>query len=66
MTLRLNYPAAGTGAVITYLEIVVDQTSDKGRAYVTSGGIGQRSIGVIVEALSTVQFTYVATIYGIP
>lgn len=32
--LNLNYPQSGIGAVITYLEVIVDQSSNQSRAYV--------------------------------
>ncbi|XP_055919569.1 uncharacterized protein LOC129951451 [Eupeodes corollae] len=63
--LRLEYPASGTGAVITHVQIDVNQSSNSGQAYVIAGGIGQRRIVIIVEAYNTYYFSYVSNIYGI-
>lgn len=64
--LTLNYPAPGTpGAVVTHVNVVVNQTSNQGRGYVVSGGVGQRSIGIVIEALNTLRFEYSAEIYGV-
>lgn len=62
--LVLTYPQSGVGAIISYVEITCDQSSNLGDAYVVDGGIGQRSITIVVEALHTTFFTYVAQIYG--
>nr|AYV99543.1 venom polypeptide [Dolopus genitalis] len=61
---NLNYPANGIGNVVSYVEIFVDQTSNIGTAYVTSGGIGQRHISIVLEAKRTFRFSYRAAIYG--
>ncbi|XP_055711294.1 uncharacterized protein LOC129806611 [Phlebotomus papatasi] len=53
-----------SGAIITYIQVSVTQTSNLGRVYTTSGGIGQRSIVFVVEARSTLQFNYNVDIYG--
>ena len=62
--LNLYYPTSGVGAVISYLEITVSQSSTIGRAILLSGGIGQRSINVVVEANNTYWLGYSAVIYG--
>lgn len=40
------------------------QSTQLGRAYIVSGGIGQRRISVVIEAQSTLVFNYRATIFG--
>ncbi|XP_059617153.1 uncharacterized protein LOC132262047 [Phlebotomus argentipes] len=60
VSVRINY----SGYIVTYIQVSVQQSSNSGRAYVVSGGIGQRSIGFIVEASSTTQFNYNADIYA--
>ncbi|XP_055612447.1 uncharacterized protein LOC129758900 [Uranotaenia lowii] len=62
--LTLSYPVSGVGAVVTYVEIVVQQSSNIGRGYVVAGGIGQRFIQVIIEANATSYFSYSAQIFG--
>lgn len=61
---NLRYPKSGMGAVVTYVEIVVNQSTNLGRAYVISGGIGQRSVGLVIEAQNTLYFTYRASVFG--
>lgn len=63
--LDLQYPTAGLGAVVTYVEVVVNQSSPQGKGYIVSGGIGQRSIRLVIEAYSTSFFNYNAAIYGL-
>ncbi|XP_001664091.2 uncharacterized protein LOC5578882 [Aedes aegypti] len=64
VTLNLRYPQAGSGAVVSYVQVVVNQSSNQGRGYVVSGGIGQRYIQLVIEAYSTSYFQYNAQIYG--
>lgn len=64
VTTSVFYPTTGTGAIITYVQINVDQTSNFGRAYIVSGGIGQRAIKVVIEAQRTLAFRHLSTIYG--
>nr|ABI20163.1 14.5 kDa salivary protein [Phlebotomus duboscqi] len=64
--LTVNYPAnGGYGAVVSYVSILVDQTSNLGNGYVLYGGIGQRQIGILIEARNTYTFSYIAEIYGL-
>uniref|UniRef100_A0A182TGY9 Uncharacterized protein n=1 Tax=Anopheles melas TaxID=34690 RepID=A0A182TGY9_9DIPT len=87
--LDLQYPTAGVGAVVSYVEVVVQQSTNLGRGYVVSdgssvprtlvvvqqstnlgrgyvvsGGVGQRQIRLVIEAYSTLYFSYTAAIYG--
>lgn len=64
VTTTVFYPKTGTGAIITYVQINVDQSSNYGRAYVVAGGIGQRAVKIIIEAQRTLSFRHVSTIYG--
>ncbi|EAT33840.1 AAEL013885-PA [Aedes aegypti] len=64
VTLNLRYPQAGSGAVVSYVQVVVNQSSNQGRGYVVSGGIGQRYIQLVIEVYSTSYFQYNAQIYG--
>ncbi|XP_052873322.1 uncharacterized protein LOC128278628 [Anopheles cruzii] len=63
--LDLSYPQAGVGAVVTYVEVTVDQSSQVGTGYVVAGGIGQRFIRLVIEAYGTQHFKYTAAIYGV-
>ncbi|XP_059617152.1 uncharacterized protein LOC132262046 [Phlebotomus argentipes] len=62
--LVLNYPTNGVGANVSYVSVLVNQTSNLGAAYVLSGGIGQRQVSLLVEAKNTYTFGYLAEIYG--
>ncbi|XP_031628629.1 uncharacterized protein LOC116344295 isoform X2 [Contarinia nasturtii] len=62
--LTLNYPKTGIGSIVTYLQVIVEQSTNIGRGYVTSGGIGQRQITVVIEGNQTLYFKYNAEIYG--
>ncbi|XP_053678030.1 uncharacterized protein LOC128728431 [Anopheles nili] len=62
--LNLQYPTTGVGASVTYVEVIVDQSSELGQGYVVSGGVGQRFIQLVIEAYNTVYFNYSAAIYG--
>lgn len=42
----------------------VHQTTDRGRAYATSGGIDQKHYEVVVEAEQTTIFSYNVEVYG--
>uniref|UniRef100_A0A1B0CV93 Putative conserved secreted protein n=1 Tax=Lutzomyia longipalpis TaxID=7200 RepID=A0A1B0CV93_LUTLO len=53
-----------SGGTVRYVIVQVQQTSNIGRVYVISGGIGQRSIAYVIEAGSTTQFIYTTNIYG--
>lgn len=64
VTLNLRYPQAGTGAVVSYVQVVVNQSSNQGRGYVVSGGVGQRYVQLAVEAYRTSYFNYNAQVYG--
>ncbi|CRK95679.1 CLUMA_CG009137, isoform A [Clunio marinus] len=66
VTTTLSYPSSGgNGAFLTYILINCEQSSNLGRAYVTSGGVGQHFIQIIVEAQVTNYFNYAAFFYGI-
>ncbi|XP_049292197.1 uncharacterized protein LOC125768495 [Anopheles funestus] len=62
--LDLRYPTAGVGDIVTYVEVVVQQSTSTGRGYIVSGGVGQRNIRLVIEAYGTYYFDYNAAIYG--
>ncbi|XP_055846531.1 uncharacterized protein LOC129912309 [Episyrphus balteatus] len=62
--LRVEYPSKGIGAVVSFVECNVNQSSENGRAYIISGGYGQRNICFVIEAFSTFWFNYDCTIWG--
>jgi Transcription activator MBF2 len=62
---KLWYPASGVGAVLTYIQILITQDNGTfGRGYVTSGGVGQRYVNVVVEAWNTAYFRYDYSLFG--
>ncbi|XP_031628119.1 uncharacterized protein LOC116343931 [Contarinia nasturtii] len=63
--IQLTYPSEGFGAQVTYVAIVVNQTSTLGQAYIVKGGINEHMISIIVDAYSTSVFNVFAYIYGI-
>ncbi|XP_067641397.1 uncharacterized protein [Eurosta solidaginis] len=63
-TIQLTYPQSGTGSIVTYVEIVCEQASNDGNAYVTAGGIGQRSISIVLDASKTTFFSYNVQYFG--
>ncbi|KAH8295879.1 hypothetical protein KR044_001282 [Drosophila immigrans] len=65
VSLQVTYPEAGTGAIVTYVEIVCTQDNNEGNAYVIAGGIGQRFISILIEAKQTNSFAYQALYYGV-
>jgi Transcription activator MBF2 len=65
VTVTLQYPSSGYGATLTYLYVTVNQTSALGRAYVISGGIGQRFVQLAVESDFTYTMDYSVFFYGV-
>ncbi|XP_055540345.1 uncharacterized protein LOC129727011 [Wyeomyia smithii] len=65
IALTLRYPQSGVGAVVSYVQVVVNQSSNLGQGYVVAGGIGQRYIQMVIEAYRTSYFNYNAQIYGL-
>ncbi|XP_055919891.1 uncharacterized protein LOC129951668 [Eupeodes corollae] len=66
VVMNFKYPSEGeVTAIITFVQILIEQSNSEGRAYVVSGGIGQRSIEMIVEASNTTLLKFTSTIYGI-
>ncbi|XP_055390152.1 uncharacterized protein LOC129619092 [Condylostylus longicornis] len=62
--LQLSYPQSGVGGIVTYVEIIVEQSSGNGQAYIVAGRIGERFIRIVVEAKQTSYFIYRAAFYG--
>ncbi|XP_055843932.1 uncharacterized protein LOC129910536 [Episyrphus balteatus] len=65
VTLILQYPGSGQGAIVTFVEVIVNQSSNIGAGRIIAGGIGMRSIASIIEGNRTYWFNYSANIYGI-
>ncbi|XP_060662494.1 uncharacterized protein LOC132795654 [Drosophila nasuta] len=65
VSLQVTYPETGTGAIVTYVEIVCTQDNNEGNAFVIAGGIGQRFISILIEAKQTNSFAYQALYYGV-
>nr|QHO60785.1 MBF2 domain containing secreted protein [Sergentomyia schwetzi] len=64
--LVLNYPAnGGYGDIVSYVSILVDQSSNLGSGFIINGGIGQRHITILIEAQNTFYFNYIAEIYAL-
>lgn len=60
-----EYPDVPPGAIVTYVQINIEQEGNAGRAYVINGGIGQRRIVIGVEAYATRIFGHELFIFGI-
>lgn len=43
---------------------MIFQSSNIHTSYITSGGIGQRYISIVVIAKNTLYFNYIAQVYG--
>ncbi|XP_058443114.1 uncharacterized protein LOC131425321 [Malaya genurostris] len=65
VVLKLTYPRSGVGAVVTYVQITVVQSTNVGKAVLVAGGIGQRFFQINVEAYSTYLFNYSLQVYGL-
>jgi Transcription activator MBF2 len=65
LELTITYPINGSGAIVTYLQVLISQDNGTtGRGYVVYGGIGYRYIKLVVEAWSTSYLRYDYAIYG--
>jgi len=65
-SLSIKYPVSGTGAVVTFVQVLITQDNGTtGRGYVVAGGIGSRYIQLIVEAWNTAYIRYDILIYGV-
>lgn len=53
ISVQYSYPAWGRGKNVTYIEVLVNQSSYNGSARITRGGIGQTFAEVLVEAQNT-------------
>lgn len=65
ISMTINYPESGIGAVVTYFVMTVAQGSSSGRAWIASGGIGQRHISIVIEAQNSKYMSYGVSIYGL-
>lgn len=65
VNVTLRYPPSGFGNfIITYVKITVNQTSDAGNAYFSSGGINQHFVEILVQSFNTYQMDYSTLVYG--
>ncbi|XP_055531637.1 uncharacterized protein LOC129722312 [Wyeomyia smithii] len=62
--LMLGYPQSGQGSVVSFVQVIVNQSSALGQAYVVAGGVGQRYIQVLVEAFDTTFFNSYTEVFG--
>ena len=67
VVVEIKYPDSSSeaSAVITFVQIECQQDIDNGNAFVAAGGIGRRSISIVLEAKQTTTFTYRAQFYGL-
>lgn len=66
VTTTLTYPSSGgNGAYLTFIQVNCEQSSNIGQAYVTSGGVNQHFIQIVIEARVTNYFNYAAFFYGV-
>uniref|UniRef100_A0A1L8DFZ9 Putative transcription activator mbf2 n=1 Tax=Nyssomyia neivai TaxID=330878 RepID=A0A1L8DFZ9_9DIPT len=65
VAIEVKYPTKGTGALVTYISFNISQSTNLGQAYITKGGIHQRNITLVVEALGTTFVNYVCNIFGL-
>lgn len=66
LELKIWYPTAGVGAVVSYVQVLITQDNGTaGRGYVVAGGIGQRYIQIVVEAWNTAYIRYDYSFYGV-
>lgn len=64
ISIRYGYPLYGAGKNVTYVEVVVGQSSNNGTAYVSRGGIGQKFIEITVLARNTTYYNATVMFYG--
>ncbi|XP_062133169.1 uncharacterized protein LOC133843571 [Drosophila sulfurigaster albostrigata] len=60
----VTYPKEGTGKVVTHVSIETKQSSTSGEAYISAGGIGQRTIQFYVRGYNTIFYAWDINIYG--
>ena len=67
VVIEVKYPDSSSekSAAITFVQIECQQDTDDGNAFVAAGGIGRRSISIVLEAKQTTIFSYRAQFYGI-
>lgn len=67
-TMRVGhrYPDVGEdeSEIVTAVEVTSGQSSEKGKAIITEGGIGQKVINVVLTAQSTDHLNYEFKVYG--
>lgn len=60
----ISYPTSSTGLTLTYINILVEQSSEDGKAYVTQGGINQKFADILVIANATTHYAHSGAFYG--
>ncbi|XP_034483690.1 uncharacterized protein LOC117788875 [Drosophila innubila] len=64
LKLIVTYPKTGSGKIVTYVSIELQQSNRLFHAYVFDGGIGERNIELYVQAYHTRLFSWDIKIYG--
>lgn len=63
---NFNYPSENNVyRQVTFVQIVADQTSVKGSAGITQGGIGSNHVSAVVYASSTLYLNTTFSVYGL-
>lgn len=66
VTVNIKYPTGNVaGATLTYIHLMVYQSSAQNNIAVIDGGIGQNAVSIGITANNTKYLTYNATFYGI-
>lgn len=61
----MNYPSgSSTGITLTCIEIYVEMSANDTGGYITSGGIGNFNVEVLLTSNLTRTFAYETFIYG--
>lgn len=61
---QFRYPAEAFGSYVSYVEAIIETSTDWMRAYVKLGGINQRKILVYIDVWRTEYFRFKYCIYG--
>lgn len=62
--LKLRCPKAGSGAILSYVEIIFSVSSNSVKCFVNEGAVGMGYIGVTVQAWNTLIFNYSAQFFS--
>uniref|UniRef100_A0A0K8TRJ5 Putative conserved secreted protein n=1 Tax=Tabanus bromius TaxID=304241 RepID=A0A0K8TRJ5_TABBR len=64
VSIKFQYPKSGVGALVTFVQCVVEQLLNAGKGYIISGGVGQHHITFVLESYFTTYFYFDCNIYG--